>query len=128
LDDELAQAPPAWSPDSSKVATAFDVNIGIYDAAEKAPTQARIELREKLLIASAVFESKQTGKSETPTPGNLKNAFFSSFNPIIRIEWLTPEKLYIQTAFVRRYKDPTIKPWFRWHLVTLSPQAAVLGR
>src|SRR6266550_4657087 len=58
LDDALAEAPPVWSPDSSKVATAFDVDIGIYDAASKAPTQARIRLQETLLTASAVFEEK----------------------------------------------------------------------
>ncbi|MDX6577951.1 MAG: hypothetical protein QOE96_3904, partial [Blastocatellia bacterium] len=52
LDDELAETPPVWSPDSSKVATAFGADIGIYDAANKAPTQARLELRERLLTAS----------------------------------------------------------------------------
>src|SRR6266849_2457132 len=44
LDDALAEASPVWSPDSSKVATAFGADIGFYDAAGKAPTQARIEL------------------------------------------------------------------------------------
>src|ERR1700686_3510153 len=45
LDDALAEAPPVWSPDSSKVATAFGADIGIYAAASKAPTQAPIALR-----------------------------------------------------------------------------------
>ena len=33
LDDALADALPVWSPDSSKVATAFDTDAAIYDAA-----------------------------------------------------------------------------------------------
>src|SRR6185295_2780479 len=67
LDDQLAQAPPVWSPDSSKVATAFDVSIGIYDAATKSPTQARIALREQLVTASAAFDEKSAGKNKSNT-------------------------------------------------------------
>ena len=33
LDDALAEAQPVWSPDSSKVATAFDTDAAIHDAA-----------------------------------------------------------------------------------------------
>src|SRR3989442_10364080 len=33
LDDAQAEAPPVWSPDSSKVATAFGVDVGVYDGA-----------------------------------------------------------------------------------------------
>src|SRR5258708_2836163 len=32
LDDQLTEAWPAWSPDSSKVALGFDSDLGIYDA------------------------------------------------------------------------------------------------
>ena len=59
LDDALAEAPPVWSPDSSKIATGFGVDIGIYDAAGKSPTQARIALRERLLTASAAFDDRR---------------------------------------------------------------------
>jgi len=65
LDDALAEAPPVWSPDSSKVATALGVEVGIYDAAGKAPTQARIALRERLLTASAAFDEKSVGRRKT---------------------------------------------------------------
>jgi len=135
LDDALAETPPVWSPDSSKVATAFGVDIGIYDAANKAPTQARIELRERLVTASATFDEKSApGKSKpadspnkggatpsTPTPAALP----FSFNPIVRLEWLAADKLYIETAYVS-VRSELIKTFSRWHLLVLSPQAAVL--
>ncbi len=124
LDDELAQASPVWSPDSAKVATAFGVDIGIYDAAGKAPTQARIVLREKMLTASAAFDEKSSKKS--PSANAPVAAVPVSFNPIVRIEWPLPEKLYVQTGYLDlRNLMPTFS---RWHLLTLSPQAVVLGK
>ena len=136
LDDELAETPPVWSPDSSKVATAFGADIGIYDAANKAPTQARLELRERLLTASAAFDEKSApGKSkpaDSPnkagsTPANVAPsvALPVSFNPIVRLEWPTPDKLYLETAYVS-LRSELIKTFARWHLLVLSPQAAVL--
>lgn len=126
LDDELAQAPPVWSPDSAKIATAFDVDIGIYDAATKGATQARIVLRERMLTASAAFQEKNSKKSpeqSKPNPAGTTDIPVS-FNPIIRIEWPMPEKLYVQTGYLDlRNALPT---WSRWHLLTLSPQAVVL--
>jgi hypothetical protein len=110
----------------------FNVNVGIYDAASKAPTQARIKLQETLLTASAAFEEKLPGKkkpeknNQGSTPAQ-SSEFHASFNPIVRIEWPTPDKLYLQTAYVRLYNEP-INTWKRWHLVSLSPQAAVLRR
>ncbi|MDX6577102.1 MAG: hypothetical protein QOE96_3055 [Blastocatellia bacterium] len=136
LDDELAETPPVWSPDSSKVATAFGADIGIYDAANKAPTQARVELRERLLTASAAFDEKSApGKSKpadspnkvgaTPANGAPSVALPVSFNPIVRLEWPTPDKLYIETAYVS-LRSELIKTFSRWHSLVLSPQAAVL--
>lgn len=131
LDDQLAEAPPVWSPDSSKVATAYEVNIGIYDAANKAPTQARIALREQLLTASASFDDRSAGKKKEQA--NNSNAAPSSaglpvsFNPVVRLEWPAPEKLYVETAYVS-LRSELIKTFSRWHLLTLSPQAAVLKR
>jgi hypothetical protein len=139
LDDALAEAAPVWSADSSKVATAFGVNIGIYDAASKAPTQARIELRERLLTASATFDEKsapakskpadspsKAGATPTNTPASTSIATLPvSFNPIVRLEWPSPDKLYIETSYIRLLSEP-IKTFSRWHLLILSPQAAVL--
>ena len=133
LDDQLAEAPPVWSADSSKIATAFDKDIGIYDAgASKSPTQARIKLNETLLTASAAYEEKLPGKkvdSNKPDQPqtNPAGSFHASFNPIVRLEWPVPEKMYIETAFIRLF-DPPIHTWSRWHLVSFSPQAAVLRR
>ncbi|HXT61868.1 MAG TPA: hypothetical protein VN696_02410 [Pyrinomonadaceae bacterium] len=131
LDDEMAQAPPVWSPDSAKIATAFDVDIGIYDATDKAPTQARIVLRERMITASAAFDEKGTAKkspdqSKPNTASTPTSGVPVSFNPIVRMEWPVPEKLYVQTGYLDlRNVLPTFS---RWHLLTLSPQAVVLGR
>ena len=132
LDDQLAEAPIVWSPDSSKVATSFESDIGVYDAANKAPTQARIKLNETLLTASAAYEEKLPGKKVElkPDPAQTNSsaaAFHASFNPIVRLEWPAPEKLYLETAFVRLFSEP-VHTWSRWHLITLSPQPAVLKR
>ena len=132
LDDQLAEAPIVWSPDSSKVATSFESDIGVYDAANKAPTQARIKLNETLLTASAAYEEKLPGKKVESKPDPAQTnpsaaAFHASFNPIVRLEWPAPEKLYLETAFVRLFSEP-VHTWSRWHLITLSPQPAVLKR
>ena len=133
LDDQLAEAPPVWSADSSKIATAFGSDIGIYDAANKLPTQARIKLNETLLTASAAYEEKLPGKkvesakpAQSP-PISPATAFHASFNPIVRLEWPTPDKMYMETAFIRLFNEP-VHTWSRWHLVTFSAQAAILKR
>jgi hypothetical protein len=129
LDDSLAEAPPVWSPDSSKVATAFGVDIGVYDAAGNAPSQARIALRERLLTASAAFDERSSNKKDEATPASSPAVTSApvSFNPIVRIEWPVPEKLYVETAYIA-LRSELIKTFSRWHLITLSPQAVVLGR
>ena len=135
LDDELTEALPVWCPDASKVATAFDSDVMIYDAATAKPTQARIRLRDALVNASRIYEEKSLGakkKDETnsndtkPAESAAQSAVPSSFNPAIRLEWTSPEKLFFQTAFVRLMPGEPITTFQRWHLVILSPQAAVL--
>ena len=135
LDDALAEVPLVWSPDSSKVATSFGVDIGIYDAARKTPTQARIPLRDRLLDASAAFDEKSrpakkpTSEASNKNAGNQTPASATtlpvSFNPIVRLEWPAPEKIYFETAYLS-VRSELIKTFSRWHLVTLSPQAALL--
>jgi len=132
LDDESTEALPVWSPDSSKVADAFDAEVMIYDAASNKPTQARIRLRDALVAASRIYEeSKEHGKkkSDNNKAGESsapESAIPASFNPIIRLEWTNPEKLFLETAYVRLMPNDTITTFQRWHLLTLSPQAAVL--
>jgi hypothetical protein len=137
LDDGLADALPVWSPDSSKVATAFEYDVAIYDAAlvDKA-TQARLPLREQLLVASVAFDQKASTK-KNDTGGNSAAASVTpqttaasstpaSFNPIVRLEWKSPERLFFQTAYVYLMPTEAITTFQRWHALNLSAQAAVL--
>ena len=59
LDDNLTAVHPVWSPDSAKVAAAFDTQIRIYDANGTNPTQAAIPLRNQLLISSQAYDRDQ---------------------------------------------------------------------
>ena len=133
LDDALTDALPVWSPDASKVATAFDTDVAIYDAGGKTPTQSRLPLGDQLIAASVAYEQKTTTKKvssdansaapeSTPVPGGVP----PSFNPIVRLDWRSPETLYIQTAFVRLMPNETINTFQRWHTLALSAQAAIL--
>ena len=134
LDDALTEALPVWSPDASKVATAFDTDVMIYDASGGKPTQARIRLRDALMAASRILEEKNFGankKSDTNDTqsgrsSTIASVIPASFNPIVRLEWPSPEKLYLETAYVRLIPNEPINTFQRWHLLMLSPQAAVL--
>ena len=145
LDDGITEALPVWCPDASKVATAFESDVAIYDVGGGRPTQARIPLGEKLIAASITYEKRApTKKEETseknssphsskpvsqPTPATPpagQPTVPASFNPIVRLEWTTPERLYFQTAFVRLMPSETINTFQRWHLLNLSAQALIL--
>ena len=65
LDDALTDALPVWSPDASKIATAFDTDVAIYDAGGKTPTQARLPLGDQLIAASVAYDQKTTVKKAT---------------------------------------------------------------
>ena len=129
LDDALTDALPVWSPDASKIATAFDTDVAIYDAGGKTPTQGRLPLGEQLIAASVAYDEK-TSTKKVNANANTKNASSApttpaSFNPIVRLDWRRPEALYFQTAYVR-VRPETINTFQRWHQLTLSAQAAVL--
>ncbi|PYS68451.1 MAG: hypothetical protein DMF69_20185 [Acidobacteria bacterium] len=140
LDDGLTDALPVWSPDASKIATAFETDIAIYDAGGRTPTQARLPLGDELISASVSYEQKmpskkvepaksnnKTAASPTPTPNEApQSSTPASFNPIVRVEWPSPDRLYIQTAYVRLMPGEAINTFQRWHLLGLSAQAAVL--
>ncbi len=131
LDDRVTETLPSWSPDSSKVTTAFETDVAIYDAATDKPTQSRIPLRDALIAASIAYEEKNTsGKKKSDDNKDQGEPATSapppSFNPIVRVEWTSPEVLYLQTAFVRVYTNEPINTFQRWHRLLLSPQAAVL--
>jgi len=128
LDDALTDALPVWSPDASKIATAFDTDVAIYDAGGKTPTQSRIPLRDRLVDASVAFEQKTSTKkanSNSTTPTSTSTVP-PSFNPIVRLDWSKPELLYFETAFVRVMPNETINSFQRWQQLTFSAQAVVL--
>jgi hypothetical protein len=141
LDDALTAAQPVWSPDSSKVAVAYDTQIRIYDALGNSPTQAAIPLRNQLLISSQAYDQAQADTlnadaNQQPTANSNINAAapstlpdpskLVSFNPIVALNWTAPELLYFETAYIRRMKNEAdnATSFVRWHRLVLTPQAA----
>jgi len=133
LDDALSDVLPVWSPDSSKVATAVETDVRIYDALTTTPTQAMIPLRETLLEASRAYDKKEAAKTNVASGDSANDATKDansapiSFNPVVNLEWPKPELLYLQTGYVRNYTNEQRRTWMRWHLLRLSAQAALLG-
>lgn len=138
IDDALTAVQPVWSPDSSKVAVAFDTQVRIYDALGNNPTQAGIPLKNNLLISSQAFDQSQANSlsadanqqpvantnsapSTLPDPSTLV-----SFNPIVLLNWTAPELLYFETAYIRRMKNEAdnATSFVRWHRLILTPQPA----
>ena len=143
LDDNLTAVRPVWSPDSAKIAAAFETQVRIYDAAGTNPTQAAIPLRNQLLISSQAYDrnqqrASQTGNSDsnapvsTPEPNEPISTLpdeklLVSYNPIVEIAWTADELLYLQTAYLRRMKTETdsVRSFSRWHRLALTTQAAM---
>ena len=139
LDDGLTEALPAWSPDSMKVAVAFDTDVKIYDATASTPTQASIPLHDPLITASAAYDEDKIRKSKKATetinqtsgtaePAPKPSTPPVSFNPIVRLEWPDDYTLYLKTAFIRTFTNDPKNNFQRWHVLHLSPQAALLSR
>ena len=132
LDDGLTDALPVWSPDASKIATAFDTDVAIYDAGGKTPTQARLPLGDQLIAASVAYDEKTTVRKANSNanagnqPARSTSPVPASFNPIVRLDWRQPETLYFQTAYVLLMPNETINTFQRWHLLNISAQAAIL--
>jgi len=137
LDDNLTDALPVWCPDASKIATAFDTDVAIYDAGGSTPTQGRVPLGDQLIAASVAYEERSATRktrgnenakpNASPTPASSSATTTPpSFNPIVRLEWSSPEMLYLKTAYVRVMPSETINTFQRWHLLNLSAQAAIL--
>lgn len=133
LDDGLTAVQPVWSPDSAKVAAAYDTQIRIYDAAATVPTQAAVPLRNSLLISSQAYDlQQQTKLSETgeAAPANFSPTTLPdpetlvSFNPVVTLNWSTDSILNFQTAYIKRMKveADSVTSYSRWHRIILSPQ------
>jgi len=150
LDDNLTTVQPVWSPDSAKVAVAFDKQVRIYDAIGDAPTQAAIPLRNQLLVSSQAFDEElqrkeqgggvnATANAQTNTNANqTANAAANlpagtlpdenslvSFNPVINLEWTEDKMLYVQTGYIKLMKNEadSARSYLRWHRLIFSPQA-----
>lgn len=138
LDDNLTKVQPAWSPDSAKVAVAFDKDVRIYDAIGDAPTQAAIPLKNQLLISSQKFDNdlriKEQGGDPQATNTNTETGtlpdenMLVSFNPITELEWTEPGMLYVQTGYIREMRNAadSARSYLRWHRLIFSPQAVAL--
>ncbi|MFZ1700474.1 MAG: hypothetical protein WBO10_15740 [Pyrinomonadaceae bacterium] len=143
LDDNLSSVRPVWSPDSTKVAAAYETQIRIYDAMGTNPTQAAVPLRNQLLISSQAYDRDQqrqlqasepdpnaNGPAATPEPTNEPlstlpdEKLLVSYNPIVEIAWTADDLLYLQTAYLRRMKIETesVRSFSRWHRLVLSSQ------
>jgi hypothetical protein len=129
------------------VATAADTDVAIFDVVSAKPTAALLPLRAPLLASSADYDAKhlqhattvnagarkdQTGtptpQSPAPSSATQSSATPLSFNPVIRLEWLTPEMLFVETGYVRIFQsesEPT-RRYLRWHILHLSPQSVVM--
>jgi len=147
LDDALTAVQPVWSPDSYKVACAFENQVRIYDAAGNTPTQAAIPLRNSLLISSQTYDREQASKldaANSPVDTNAAPAANTnpntntsgpttlpdekslvSYNPIVALNWQADDLLYFQTAYIKRMKNEgdSVTSFQRWHRLVLSPQA-----
>ena len=120
LSDELTETSPVWSPDATKLATASETDVLVFDAAGDPPTAARLPLRELLQTASAAYDAQVLKQPSGKVPISL--------NPVIRLEWVQPEVLLAQTGYVRIFEsesEPT-RRYLRWHVLHLSPQAVAL--
>jgi hypothetical protein len=138
LDDNLTKVRPVWSPDSAKVAVAFDKDVRIYDAIGDAPTQAAIPLKNSLLLSSQKFDNdlrmKEQGANAPAANTNAEvstlpdESMLVSFNPITELEWTEPAMLYLQTGYIREMKNSadSARSYLRWHRLIFSPRAVAL--
>ncbi len=139
LDDNLTAVHPVWSPDSAKVAAAFDTQIRIYDASGTNPTQAAIPLRNQLLISSQAYDRDQQRQAQisnadantvsTSTPDMPLSTLpdeklLVSYNPVVELAWTADDLLYLKTAYVKRMKNEAdnVTSFARWHRLALSTQ------
>jgi hypothetical protein len=142
LDDNMTAVHPVWSPDSAKVATAFETQIRIYDAGGTNPTQAAIPLRNQLLISSQAYDREQqrqaqssnsdtansanTAQPEQPLSTLPDEKLLVSYNPIVELLWPENNMIYLKTAYIKRMKNEAdnVTSFARWHRLPLSAQSS----
>jgi len=141
LDDNLTVVHPVWSPDSAKVAIAFETQVRIYDAVGTNPTQAAIPLRNQLLISSQAYDREQQRQAQssdsdpntTPTASPDQRVstlpdekLLVSYNPIVELLWPEDNIVYLKTAYIKRMRNEAdnVTSFARWHRLPLSVQTA----
>lgn len=138
LDDNLTAVRPVWSPDSTKVAEAFETQVRIYDAGGVNPTQAAIPLKNQLLISSQAYDRQQqqiaansTDPNAAPSASSVEplttlpdEKLLVSYNPIVELGWTSDDLLYAKTAYLKRMKLETenVTSFARWHRLVFSAQ------
>jgi hypothetical protein len=140
LDDIPTFVSPVWSPDSSKIATAFDKSVRLYDALSDTPTAAAISLQTPLLLSSKLCDEKLGANQScvnattvTPTlaqnsPESIPTAEPVSFLPITALRWPEDQTLYLETGYFKDYLDgKSLRSYKRWHRLHFSPQAIALN-
>lgn len=142
LDDGMTNVHPVWSPDSAKIAVAFDPRnpqVRIYDAIGTTPTQAAIPLRNPLLVSAQAYDQEEQRKAAAdnsvavnanePVTVLPDEKTLVSFNPIVQLQWTSPDLLYFQTGYVKLFKREadSVRSYLRWHRLVLSPQPVSLG-
>jgi hypothetical protein len=140
LDDNLTAVHPVWSPDSAKIADAFETQVRIYDANGTTPTQAAIPLKNQLLLSAQAYDREQSriaansaadaNTATAPTPDQPMTTLpdeklLVSYNPIVEVAWTADDLLYAKTAYLKRMKNTAdnVTSYSRWHRLVLSPQA-----
>lgn len=139
IDDALTNVDPVWSPDSSKVAVAFDKQVRVYDALGNNPTAAALPLQVPLLVAAKTCAEKialnQSCINVAPIEVNVNNITeqptdneLTIYLPIVALDWTDEKTLYLQTGFVANLQNGDINRGFmRWHRLNFSPQAVALN-
>ena len=74
LDDNLTAVRPVWSPNSAKIAIAFETQVRVYDAGGTAPPQAAIPLRNQLRISSQAYDREQQRAGQAANTNSDANA------------------------------------------------------
>ena len=133
LDDYPTRVHPVWSPDSTKIAVALNMQIRMYDAVVDAPTQAAIPLRNSMLLSSKQYDDRlkreeeaasnkesnsNSGSGSNTSENKNSNANVGrpttmlpdartlvSFNPIVRLKWELETMIYLQTGYIKTFVD-----------------------
>ena len=83
-----------------------------------------------LLVMASETMAQGTTAQETTTTTLPDPAKLVSFSPIVDLEWTSPDILYLQTGYVKEYKNAadSRRSYLRWHRLVFSPQPQTPAR